>query len=44
MPLMPRQNKKASKIVFNILGTPANLKKNKTVEKPLRKKKTNKID
>lgn len=28
MPGMPRPNKKAQKIAFDILGTPANLQKN----------------
>lgn len=29
MPAMPRQNKKATKIAFDIIGTPANLRKQK---------------
>lgn len=27
MPIMPRHDKRATKIAFNILGTPSNLKK-----------------
>ena len=30
MPIMPRSNKKAEKIVFNILGKPSNMQKRKS--------------
>jgi len=30
MPAMPRPNKKCTKIAFNILGTPANMRSKKT--------------
>jgi hypothetical protein len=30
MPIMPRSDKKAQRIAFNILGKPANMKKRRT--------------
>ena len=30
MPIMPRSDKKATKIVYSILGMPANMRKRKT--------------
>jgi len=33
MPIMPRTDKKAVKIVFNILGTPSNMRKDKRNKK-----------
>jgi len=36
MPIMPRTDKKATKIVYNILGTPGNMQK-KRYKKPKEK-------
>ncbi len=33
MPIMPRPNKKAEKVAFDILGTPANLQKDQKTPK-----------